>query len=282
MNIAPNVVPNYLATRTKAMNKEVRFIFIDESVTVKVDIASLTGLVIPVTQYEKVRKDFYKIISGILDYLYPSRNQGTIYHEPPILHGRDFLRNSSENPSFDFSSITDDFRLEVLRKIINIVNDNDLYVIRLGYNNYKEICASFSSKDEKLHNLNWFNLSRTISHSFNNILFIPVMEGIDSSMVSKFCNMIWTASYISEMYPEIAKSLVYSNSNSFVSSVFFTQSKFTEAIQIVDIITYLLQKVDSTKIKRRSTSFAQQLSEVVSNLNEKNLLNSIVKMNVHK
>ena len=195
------------------MNKEVSFIFIDESLTVDVNIASLTGLIIPVTQYEKVRKDFYKILSDILDFLYPSRHQGTICHEPPILHEKDFLRNSSENPSFDFLSITDDFRIEVLRKVINLVNENDLYIIRLGYNNYKEIYAFFSHKDEKLHNLNWFNLSRTISHSFKNVFFIPVMEGIDSLMVSKFCNMIWTANYISEICdPEIAKSLVYSSS----------------------------------------------------------------------
>ena len=264
------------------MKKEVCFIFIDESLTLDVNIASLTGLVIPVTQYEKVRKDFYQIIGDILDHLYPSRHQGTIYHEPPILHGKDFLRNSSENPSFDFSSIKDDFRIEVLKKIINLVNDNELFVIRLGYNNYKEIRAFFPHKDEKLHHLNWFNLSTTISQSFKNMLFIPVMDGIDSSMVSKFCNVIWTANYISEMYPKIAKSLVYSSSNSFVSSVFFTQSKFTEAIQIVDIISYLLQKVDSSKIKGSSTSFAQQLCTVVSNLNKKNLLDSIVKMNVHR
>ena len=264
------------------MSKEVSFIFIDESVTIDADIASLTGLVIPITQYETIRKDFYKIISEILDYLYPSRHQGTICHQPPILHGRDFLRDSNENSSFDFSSITDKYRIEVLNKIINIVNDNDLYVIRLGYNNYKEICSFFTHKDEKLHNLNWFNLSSTISHSFQNMLFIPVMEGIDSSLVSKFCNMIWTANYISEMYPEIAKSLVYSSSNSFVSSVFFTQSKFTEAIQIVDVISYLLQKKDYNTIKGYNTLFSKQLSAVASNLHDKNVLNSIVKMNIQR
>ncbi len=175
------------------MSKDVKFIFLDESITLEANLSSLTGVIIPMTKFEKVVSDYYKIISVIFDYL--EKATGKKQQFPPILHGKDFLRNSKENKAFDFSSVTDEFRLSIFKKVIDIINDNDLFVIRLGYSNFKEIVETFTI-DDKLHNLNWFNLSRTISKFYEDTLFIPVMEGIDSSIVHNFCGTIYSLNYI--------------------------------------------------------------------------------------
>lgn len=258
------------------MEKNVNFIFIDESVTEEIDIASLTGLVVPLDKFENIRTDFYKILNKVLDKIYPNRSEKNRIDYPPILHARTFLQNSDENSTFDFSNITDEFRLQILNQVIEIVKNYDLLVIRIGYNNYREIKEHI--KDDKLHNTNWFGLSRTLDYIYHDSVLIPVMEGIDSNIVSKFSGLIWSSNCLRELYPRIAKSLVYKNSNNFYGSVFFTQSKYTECIQIVDIISYLLQKADFVNIKGTANDFNKSMISSLSILNEEKVINSIIKM----
>ncbi len=262
------------------MQKEICFIFIDESLTIEIDTASLTGVVISLHKFEKVRKDFYKIIKKIISYLFPD---GLIVDNqpPPTLHAKDFLRNSTENPGFDFSNVTDDFRFIILNDIVDLVNDNNLFIVRQGYNNVKEILNLTLEEDNKLHQLNWFNISRTISYYFNNTMFIPVMEGIDRNIVDNFCQLIWRTVYYTELYPDIAKSLTYNKSNTFISPVFFTMAKFTEGIQIADVVSYLLQKVDYINTTDSKSVFSQNLKLIASRINNDNLINYIGKLN-HK
>ncbi len=262
------------------MGKDVNFIFIEESVTDEVDIASLTALVVPLEKFENIRTEFYKILNKILDVIYPNRSEEKKIDYPPILHARTFLQNSSENSAFDFSNITDEFRIKILREVLGIIRDYNLFVIRLGYNNYKEIEQNI--KDDKLHNTNWFGLSRTLDSIYENSILIPVMEGIDSKIVSKFSNMIWASNCLRELYPRLSNSLALKNSNNFYGSVFFTQSKYTECIQIVDIISYLLQKADYVKIKGTASEYSKSMVSTLSTLNEENLINSIIKMETIK
>lgn len=259
------------------MQKKICFIFIDESLT---KTASLTGVVISLTQFEKVRNDFYKICKKILDYLFPNGLKVT-NQPPPILHGNNFLRNSQENSEFDFSSVTDDFRFEILNDIVDLINENNLFIVRQGYNNVKEILNKHYKKDNKLYSLNWFNISRTISKNFNNTMFIPVMEGIDRKLVDKFCTLIWSVTYETEIYSEVSKSLSYNESNTFISPV-FTMAKFTEGIQITDIISYLLQKVDYTNTTDSNSEYSKKLKNIALRINESNLINQISKLNINK
>ncbi len=85
------------------------------------------------------------------------------------------------------------------------------------------------------------------------------------------------------MHPEIAKSVAYNykESNTF-SSVFFTKSKYNETTQIVDIISYLLQKVDYADITGKRSSFTKKIIEVVSHLKEECFANSIIEMKCKK
>ena len=262
------------------MGKEVNFIFIDESVTEEIDIASLTGLVVPLEKFENIRTDFYKIINKILDVIYPERTDTNKIDYPPILHARTFLQNSRENSAFDFSNITDEFRIEMLREVLGIIRDYNLLVIRLGYSNYKEIKRDI--RDDKLHNTNWYGLSSTLDSIYQNSILIPVMEGIDSKIVSKFSHIIWGSNCLRELYPRLSKSLMLKNPNNFYGSVFFTQSKYTECIQIVDIVSYLLQKADYIKIKGTKSEYSNSMISTLSILNEENLINSIIKMKTVK
>jgi len=263
------------------MSREACFIFIDESLTIQIDTASLTGVVITISQFEKVRSDFYKICSKILDYLYPD-GLPCVNQPPPVLHGNKFLSKSSENNEFDFSSITDEFRLQIFSDIIKLINENGLFVVRQGYNNVKEILKNSNHKDIKLYNLNWFNISRTISNNFRDALFIPVMDGVDERLVREFCYVIHSSIYVQEMYPKLAKNLSYHQSNSFISPVFFSKAKFTEGIQIADVISYLLQKVEYIKIKNSNTSFSMGILNCVSQLRKENLINYIGELKMNK
>jgi len=264
------------------MSREACFIFIDESISNQIDTASLTGVVISISQFEKVRSDFYKICSKILYYLYPD-GLPCANQPPPVLHGVDFLRKSpKENKRFDFSSITDEFRLQIFNDIINLINEHELFVVRQGYKNVKEILKNSFHKDNKLHDLNWFNISRTISNNYRDALFIPVMDGVDNRLVREFCYVIHSSIYVQEMYPELAKHLSYHQSNSFISPVFFSKAEFTEGIQIADVISYLLHKAEYIKIKNSNTPFSLGILNCVSRLRKENLINYIGELKMNK
>jgi len=260
------------------MEKTVNFVFIDESLTEEIDLASLTGLVVPFNKFENIRTDFYIILDDILDTLYPDMSNKKRIYYPPVLHAKSFLRNSNDNENidFDFSNISDEYRILILNKIVKIVSDYDLFVIRVGYSNYREMKKKLN--DDKLHNTNWFSLSRTLDLIFQDCILIPVMEGIDSNLVGKFSNILWSTNWKRELYPKLANSMTYKNSKNFYGSVFFTQSKFTECIQIVDIISYLLQKEDFINLKASSSNYSKMMVSTLSHLKKENLINSINKM----
>lgn len=73
----------------------------------------------------------------------------------------------------------------------------------------------------------------------------------------------------------MAKSLAYNQSNSFISFVFFASAKYTECIQIVDIISYLLQKEELISAGKSNSQFSKDMYGVIRGLNMKNIINHI-------
>ncbi len=168
------------------MNK-VSFVFLDESVQEDLDLATLTGLIVPLDKFFDIRSGYYKILKRILDQLYSDRKDKRIVYPPPILHASNFLRNSKENPYHDFNTLSDEFKISILQEVMELVRKHKLITVRTGYSNYSSILKVFN--DEKAHNLNWSNLSRIIDRLNNNELIIPVMEGVDSDLVWRFVDI---------------------------------------------------------------------------------------------
>jgi len=260
--------------------RDTNFIYIDESITEKADLASLTGLIIPGDKFEIVRKEFYKVMSVILDYLYPNRDVNSIDF-PPILHANSFLQNSKENRSIDFSNITDKIRIEVITMLVDIINNFNLKIVRNGYSNYKEV-KMFTKGDEKLYSLNWFAISGYLDNTFEpNVKFICVMDGTNLNMIRLISSGLLHSNSIKELNPKIAKSLHLNFPNRFYGNVFYTPAKYSEFIQLVDLYSYLLQKRDYVNITGDTSVYSRKLIEIIEKVDKENISNEISTLDIY-
>lgn len=261
------------------MDGEFYFAYIDESVTPEIDTASLTALVVPLDKSILVRRSFYKIIYEICERVDRSnpKSVGT-----PILHGKNFLRNDGkENKHIDLSSIDDDFRVHVFTQLVRLIAENELMVVRLGYNNMTEINSFSTRKDINLYDLNWHCLSGALSNLFRNGSLIPVMDGLNQQVADIVSAKIWRVNRKIEFEPFWEQSMIYSSPFNFIGNVFFAKSAYVEGLQLVDVVSYLLQKRDYIRITGKTDHFSNKIVELLEYLGTSFLVNSVIRMNCH-
>jgi hypothetical protein len=257
-------------------------IYIDESICEKAGLATLTAILIPQRKLKRVTSDFYKIVRQIID-KYPERdekNKSKIIYPAPLLHGNSLLKNSKEdkdNYGFDFSIIDDDFRIKVFNDIIDIVHNHRLRIVRLGYNNYNEF-RKRKFKDDKMYSLNWLGLSRYIDNFYKIRNAICIMDGNDSNMIHAISQFILGSKSHSFLYPETRKSLIIHKSKRFIGNVFYVPAKYSECLQIIDIISYILHKKDYIDITGKKSDFSTRIYDLHSRLENNRVVNSVIKL----
>lgn len=255
-----------------------RQVYIDESVNEEASLATLIAIEFESDSIKQITRDFYSIIKLIVD-KFPKRNNGSrIIHQTPVLHGRKFLVNSKDNDRLDFSVIDDEFRLAILQHIVDLVNKNNLKIVRVGYSNYNEIKEKF--KDDKMYGLNWLALSSYFNEKEGNDEYIFIMDGTNTQMIDKLSHFIRESKSLLYLY-DMKDSLIIPNVDRFLNNVFYVPQKFCEPLQIVDIVSYLLQKIDFVRITEKTSSFSEKLIKIANNIREELIVNSIVKMNMH-
>ncbi len=144
---------------------DVVFLYLDESVDL--DSAWLTGLLVPASQYPDVRDGVIRIARKAL------LAAGASAVAPIELHGVDMLKG--------VAGATDEHRLQVFSKVVELVNRYRLEVVSVGHVEKKRVRESFQNlhmdPGDKLHRLNFQELV-DILHLPPDVLVVPVFDGI--------------------------------------------------------------------------------------------------------
>jgi hypothetical protein len=145
----------------------VAFFFMDECTYEPLDLAALTGVLVPADRYIAVRDAVCQIVWDVL------RPPARTVPLPIELHARDLLAQITDRSPQDLDSD----RLHVLRSAVNIVNTHRLDVYRVAYLNRKEISETLKG-DPKLYGLNFFGMQSVLQGKLADTLILPVMDGV--------------------------------------------------------------------------------------------------------
>lgn len=256
------------------------FIFIDESICESAGLATLTAIFIPQYKLNRISSDFYKITKEIIDKCQAATtDHNTLYHFP-TLHGKALLSDPKENPELDLSIFDDDYKISIMNQIVDLVLHHKLYITRLGYNNYNEIKKN-GFRDDKMYSTNWLNLSRFIDKYMKTKRAICVMDGNDINMINILSRFISGAKSLIYLHNEGASS-VFTNGKRFINNVFYVPARYSEHLQIVDIISYILHKKDFIDITGKRTTYSNRICDLYPRLENKRLINHVTRLNYNK
>jgi hypothetical protein len=250
-----------------------KHVYIDESINLQAGIAAMIALEIDSRAIKEFTIEFYQIIKLIVA-KFPTEIHGSrIIYPTPILHGLDFLRNSSQNRDnvgLNFKDIDDDFRFKVLATIVDMVNKFNLRIVRVGYLNYKELLDK-GFPDEKMYSMNWATLSSYFNSVEHGEEYTFIMDGTHPAMMSKLSTYIRDSKSYQYVY-DMRESTTIPNVERFLNNVFYVSMKYCELLQVVDVIGYLLQKKDYSKITGAKTDFGTQLIVIAETIKKDRLV----------
>ena len=120
--------------------------YADSGVSKELQVTSLTGVYLPADRVVEFRRRLYSLLADI--FLYDATDSRIPRLVP--CHVSELFKDAEKS---DCTGVTDDDRLEFLRKLVSIVNEMDLYVVRFGYrrNDGMERLSSHLGKDFFAH-----------------------------------------------------------------------------------------------------------------------------------
>lgn len=238
------------------------FLFLDECSDEALDLAALTGVLVPHEKYRNVRDAMCKVVYDVLE---PPANT---VPAPIELHGRNLLPQLDNLPVEQ----ADAARLHVFRRVAGIINEYGLLIFRVCYLNRSEI-ANVLKGDPKLYSLNFLGIQTGLQDLMETTLIVPVMDGvpnsadakkppsIDPSLIRAFAGSVRWLHHARQS--EIMKnSLSIRNSHNLAEPV-FADSTHSTMLQLVDLISYLLLQQDRDELAPQSIS--SQFKQAVVN-----------------
>ena len=120
--------------------------YVDREAPRELQVTSMTGVYVPAIRVVEVRRRLHSLLMDI--FLYDATDSQIPRLVP--CHASELFKDAEKS---DGTRITDEDRLEFLRKLVSIVNDMELYVVRYGYrrNDGMERLASYLGKDFLSH-----------------------------------------------------------------------------------------------------------------------------------
>jgi hypothetical protein len=212
------------------------FLFLDETHNnrVPINITSVTGLLVPVIKFPKIRDSINSIVSAI-------DKGGNIINVNPIL-----LKYSNLLPNYD-----DATKFNVLNKLVDLIVEEQLAIYRVGYYLKKEFVSAFS--------FNHFGKQATFCYStlcfalqpiLEKSIVIPVFDaGFDQSFqvaVDRLSDIQKTTT--STRVAGAERLLSIKNSHN-LTDVFFADDNHVGLIQLADIVAGLRKE---SEIKRET------------------------------
>lgn len=222
------------------------FLFLDECYDSTSTIASLTGVLVPVTGYPELRTGLYDLLDWTI------RPEPNVVGRPPELHGSDLLRDED-----------DERKLEVLKGVADLVVEQNHPIYRVGYYITREIEQTFP-QDPKLVGMCWLSLLFMLEPVLAQSMVIPVMDGFHPRTVnslsgpSSSINMFRAAG--------LEKIISVPHSANILGEVFFADSEHSVGTQLVDVISYLRHVTDLKNDGKPLSEFKSRLLEISNKL----------------
>ncbi|WP_096085807.1 DUF3800 domain-containing protein [Agaribacterium haliotis] len=213
------------------------FFALDESDNPETKIISMTGVVVPVSDYKEVARAIYSFVHEIT----PNGIGGT-----PELHGCALLKGH------DWA--TDEIRLRCFEMVANLINQLELRVIRTGY--YRSSVKLFTKNDPKLHQLNFMNMSLSVRDELEKGAVIPVIDGLDEKVGRTLARQgQQPALMVAKGWKELCSIQPAEN----MCEPMFAPSSNSVLIQLVDMVGYMLQAQDYELIGRETSDFKKEV-----------------------
>lgn len=197
------------------------FFFIDDNYNEETDfpLSSLTGLLVPASNYQGVRTAFYDIIRP---------NPKGLNLSPPELHFNDFMPH-----------LKDEEKFQILRMLVQLVISEKLQVLRVGYY-VTELLRKQLGGDRKLISLCWMSLMSALGPILQQGLLVPVLDaGFNQSfqpVVDKFSSLTRTTDLMRAAGLEESISILKSEN---LGEVVYGDSQYSAFIQLTDIVAGL-------------------------------------------
>jgi len=235
------------------------FVFLDECIQSDINVCTLSALFVDENQLEMVLEDYYKLNRELQVKLY---NSSINYMHPITLHGKCMLSKKG-NKRHTFEEPDDDEKIKAFSEIVNIFNKHKLHYLRVGVTNYKEAIQYFR-KDDKLYTHNWTQLFWSLINK--PIKYTIVMDGHNSTMMHKMVQPLQSMRYVKYgfNYTNIITDIKIRN---FPTNVLFSSLEYSEPLQIVDCISYLMSKIDRDSFNLKETEFNKRLLSVARTIN---------------
>lgn len=215
-------------------------------------LVSLTGILIPVSENDSIRKSLYDVINPIINQKDTNGNN-IIDFEIPEFHGVDFLRDKE-----------DDIKLDTYNKLALIVKNKKLRIYRVSYyitKDNKEILE----KNQGWLNLCWIGILKQLETLLEHNFIIPLMDGFNNPSMKKLSGFIRDTN--TARMNGFDNDIIIKNTTNIIGEVFYADSSYSLIIQIVDIISYLRHVNDLKSEGKELSKFKHQVY----------LLNSILK-----
>lgn len=204
---------------------ETYFLFLDDTeindpIRRQPTISAITGMLVPLHAYDELRSKFYSVMQWSV-----TPQEGVVNLNPPELHGRKFLESE-----------TDDRKLEVLRKLVELVVHNTIPIYRVGYYITQKEKDAFKG-DSKLVGLSWFGMLSVLQPILENCHVVPVMDSCDSIGTRQLSGLIRTCDIM--RFAGLEGGLSVRHTQNLIGEVFYADSRFSAFTQMVDIVSYL-------------------------------------------
>jgi len=159
----------------------VNLLVMDESSSADTDVASLTGILIPVEKAGHIRDAMCKFLRE-LQSVPPNEIRAL-----PELHGRAMFRN------MDWA--TDEHRLRAFEHVVAMVNASRLEVIRVAYSNHRQLRDALRP-DDRLHRLCFFGIVMWLQKYLANGYVLPIMDGLEEAYATRFNGLVTGATQV--------------------------------------------------------------------------------------
>jgi hypothetical protein len=231
------------------MTRTVAFLFLDECAYQALDLAALTGVLVPLKHYGDVRDEMCRLVRDI------QPTKPNTIPQPIELHGRNLLSDlQSQDPD-----ALDRARLRVLQTVVGLVNDYRLDIFRVTYLNRKEVARSLRH-DPALYGVTFLGIQASLQRLMEHTLVIPVMDGIpgwrptarrppriDPTLIRAFAHNVRYLHHLRQ-YEAVASSISLANAHN-LGEPLFADSAHSVLLQLVDLVSHLLLQLDREELE---------------------------------
>ena len=232
----------------------VAFLFLDECTYEPLDLAALTGVLVPSDTYIAVRDAMCKLVVDIQ----PSPPNTIPW--PIELHARELLNSVAGLHGDNIDPV----RHMVFQRVVDTLSEHQLRVRRVTYLN-RSVIAKSMPLDPKLYGTTFFGIEAWLQDVMTNTLVIPVMDGVPSTggadmprrapaidpvLIRSFAGTVRGTHHFRQ-YPRVAANLSIANTHNLGEPV-FADSAHSVLLQLVDIVSHLLLQRERAEFEGES------------------------------